>query len=449
MMNQVLPHIRPADNPAIEAMRAQFDALRPHLAGRDRGWLNHQREAALEAFASQGWPSVRHEAWKYTSLKALDSALYKPAGLVPCGVSIDTAPRLLPSNSGHCLLTFVNGQLRPDLGARVELPEGVELLTLADALQAWPDWMQAHLGRRAKPDGKALVDLNTALMNNGYVLRLRPGTQLHVPIEVLHLSAGAAHPVAVHTRNLIVLEAGSRATVIEHHHGLDDSASFVNAVTEVTLGPDSLFQHYKLQNEGPRTFHFSTGAAELDRGASYDSFTLSIGAQLSRNEVHVGLAGEGAECHLNGAYLMRGHQHCDTTTVIDHLVPHTSCRETFKGVVDDQARAVFQGRIVVHEGAQQTNGHQLSKVLLLSNEAEVDAKPELEIYADDVLCSHGATAGDLDAAALFYLRSRGIPEEQARAMLIEAFLAESIQSIAAEGLCPALMTSIGHWLADA
>jgi Fe-S cluster assembly protein SufD len=170
---------------------------------------------------------------------------------------------------------------------------------------------------------------------------------------------------------------------------------------------------------------------------------------LTRNEITVRLEGAGAECHLNGAYLMRGRQHCDNTTTIEHLVPETSCREVFKGVLDDEARAVFQGRIVVHPGAQKSNGHQLSKALLLSDRAEIDTKPELEIYADDVLCSHGATAGALDDEALFYLRSRGIPEAKARRMLIEAFLAEAINSIAAEGLCPALMSGVVAWLTTA
>jgi Fe-S cluster assembly protein SufD len=174
---------------------------------------------------------------------------------------------------------------------------------------------------------------------------------------------------------------------------------------------------------------------------------MTTGARLSRNEVSVRLAGEGADCHLNGAYLVRGQQHCDNTTRIDHLVPNTSCSEVFKGVVDDQARAVFQGKLVVHRDAQHTRGHQLSKVLLLSDKAEIDTKPELEIYADDVICSHGATAGDLDHDALFYLRARGIPEQAARSMLIEAFLAETVDKIASNGICPALMASIGHWLA--
>jgi Fe-S cluster assembly protein SufD len=279
------------------------------------------------------------------------------------------------------------------------------------------------------------------------VLHLKPGVTLAAPIEIVQLG-GVQEGHSYHPRNLFILERGSQATIVEHHRGLGDASSFSNSVYEAHLGEASLLRHYKLQNEGPGAYNFSNVVAEIGKDASYDCFTLSIGAALSRNEVKVRLNGSGADCHVNGAYLMRGTQHCDNTTEIHHLVPNTTCREVFKGVVDDAARAVFQGRIVVHPGARNSNGHQLSRVLLLSDKAEIDQKPELEIYNDDVLCSHGATSGDLDRDALFYLRARGIPESQARAMLIEAFLAEAIQSIAAEGLCPALMTSIGHWLAD-
>jgi len=234
--------------------------------------------------------------------------------------------------------------------------------------------------------------------------------------------------------------------VIEHHVSLGGGATFANSATEIELGDGALLHHYKMQAEGPEAFNLGTLHASVGRNAHYDGFGMSLGARLSRNEVAVRLDGEGARCHLNGAYMMRGRQHCDNTTVIEHVVPHTSCREVFKGVLDDEARAVFQGRIVVHPDAQQSDGHQLSKAMLLSEKAEIDAKPELEIYADDVKCSHGATAGDLDHEALFYLRSRGLPEARARNLLIEAFLTESVEAIAAADLCPAFLASIADWL---
>lgn len=435
--------------PDTSRYQDEFLSLRDHLPGQDLPWMKDLRTAAMDAFAGTGLPTLRDESWKYTNLHSLSACNFKPANSIAGQISIDHAPRLMPGASGCFLMTFVNGRLRLDLSSFENLPAGVTLLPFEQLADQHPErfeqWFATALQREIN---QPMVSLNTALMSTGYVLHIEKGVTLHEPVEILNLSAATPQAFSVHARNFMVLEPGAQATVIEHYQGLDDGESFANSVTNISLGQDALLRHYKLQNEGLGNYHLSTISSQLERNASYDSFTLSLGAKLSRNEVSVRLAGEGSECHLNGAYLMRGRQHCDNTTIIDHMVPHTSCRETFKGVIDDQARAVFQGRIVVHKDAQQTNGHQLSKVLLLSNEAEIDAKPELEIYADDVLCSHGATAGDLDQEALFYLRARGIPEERARSILIEAFLAEAIQAIAAEGLCPALMTSIGHWLAD-
>ena len=283
-------------------------------------------------------------------------------------------------------------------------------------------------------------------MADGLVLRLARDVRVATPIEVIYIAAADQAPLACHPRTLILLEPGAHATLIEHHISLGDQATLSNGVTEVHLKDGATLHHYKMQAEGPEAFHLNTLHALVERDAHYDTFEMTLGAQLSRNEISVRLVGPGANCHVNGAYLMRGKQHCDTTTVIEHLAPHTSCREVFKGVLDDRSRAVFQGRIVVHPGAQKADGHQLTKTMLLSDQAEIDAKPELEIYADDVKCSHGATAGELDKQALFYLRARGIPEAQARSILVEAFLSETIDAIAAEDLCPAFLASIADWL---
>ncbi len=433
---------------ATESFIEQFGELRPVLPGAALPWLSGLRETAIERFSRSGLPTPRVESWKYTSLRHLDRAGFRTLPGTVSHVNIDCAPTLLSDTTACHRLVFIDGHFDPALSTVNPLPEGAVLDSLGWLLASEPELLEPHLSG-ADGTSEPLVDLNSALMNDGFALILRAGTVLHEPIEIVHLGGTQDVPVAYHPRNLIVLEEGCQATLVENHRGLGDGAYFTNLATQCSLGDGALLRHYKLQNDGPGGFHLSNVDATVGRDASYDSFTLSIGARLSRNAVQVRLAGEGGECHLNGAYLMRGEQHCDNTTQIDHLVPHTTCRETFKGVIDDRARAVFQGRIVVHKDAQKTNGHQLSKALLLSDRAEIDQKPELEIYADDVLCSHGATAGDLDHDALFYLRSRGIPEAEARSMLIEAFLAEAINAIAAEGLCPALMTSIGHWLAHA
>ena len=437
-----------ANSAPVQAFVEQFGALRAELPGAGLPWLRDLREAGIERFAALGLPAPSVESWKYTRLRPLETTEFVPAG-ASHAVNIDRLPALLPqSGIGHRVI-FVNGRLRQCLALPGDQPEGVELGGLADALRQDPEAVGEHLGQIGKPDGQPMLALNTAMMRDGLVLRVKRGVSVALPIEVVYVGAAGPEPLAFHPRNLIVLEPGARATLVEHHIGLGSGAYFANGGTEIRVEDGAQLHHYKIQEEGPEAVHVTTVHVQLGPGAVYDGFTLTTGARLSRNEVTVRLAGPGAECHLNGAYMVRGKQHCDTTTIIDHLAPQTSCREVFKGVIDEQARAVFQGRIVIHPGAQQSNGHQLSKALLLSDRAEIDTKPELEIYADDVKCSHGATVGDLDRDALFYLRARGIPEAAARDILIEAFLADTINEIAAEGLCPALMASVGHWLSSA
>ena len=435
------------DSAPVQSFVEQFDALRGELPGAALPWLCDLRAAGIERFASLGLPAPGVEAWKYTRLRPLETTDFVPA--TAHTVNIDHLPALLPQGGIDHRVIFVNGRLMQCLAMPGERPEGVELGGLADALRRDPEAVGEHLGRIGEPDGQALLALNTAMMRDGLMLRVKRGVSVALPIEVVYVGAAGPQPLAFHPRNLIVLEPGSRATVVEHHIGLGAGAYFANSGTEIRIGEGAELHHYKIQDEGAEAVHVATQHVHLEANALYDAFTLTTGARLSRHEVSVRLSGPGAECHLNGAYMVRGKQHCDTTTTIEHMAPRTSCREIFKGVIDEQARAVFQGRIVIHPGAQQSNGHQLSKALLLSNRAEIDTKPELEIYADDVKCSHGATVGDLDRDALFYLRARGIPEAAARAILIEAFLADTINEVAAEGLCPALMASIGHWVSSA
>lgn len=431
-----------------QAFSDHFGALQDHLPGQDLPWLADLRARGLKRFTESGLPTPRWENWKYTSLRPIEKVDFAAEGVPRACVSIDRAPSLLPDATESHRLVFVDGHFRSDLSSLGTLPKGASLLPLSEQLASDPDWLAGHLDHLGDSAAQPMLALNTAMMMNGFVLRLERGTILPHPVEVIHLGGAGAAPLAYHPRNLVIMDEGSQATLIEHFSHIGEQAYLNNAFTEVSIGQGAILRHYKLQADALNAFHLATVKAELGRDASYDSFVMTTGARLSRNEASVRLAGEGANCHLNGAYLVRGEQHCDNTTVVDHLVPNTTCREVFKGVIDDRARAVFQGKLKVHRDAQQTNGHQLSKALLLSDKAEIDAKPELEIYADDVVCSHGATAGDLDHDALFYLRARGIPEALARSMLIEAFLGESIDQIAAEGLCPALMTSIGHWLAD-
>ena len=405
--------------------------------------------AVFESFSSGGLPSPKLEDWKYTNLRPLQKLDFAPAPASAEDVAVDRIPSLMPSGETTHRLVFVNGRLRRDLSHLGALPEGAVIGSLNEMLESDPGRLEAHLGAVNGLEQRPMVALNTALMQDGFVLQLEAGTAIEEPIDLVFIGAAADTPLAYHPRNLLILEPGSAATVIEHHVGQGQAATFTNMASQALVGTDARLRHYKMQEDTQAAFHLASTQVRLDRGASYDGFLMSMGARLSRNEVHIRLEGEGSECHLNGAYLMRGNQHCDTTTLIEHLVPHTACREMFRGVLDDEARAVFQGKIVVHPQAQKSDGHQLCQTLMLSDKAEIDAKPELEIYADDVKCSHGATAGELDESAMFYLRSRGLPEPRARHLLIEAFLGEAVQQIASEGLCPALLTTVASWLSSA
>ena len=434
-------------NPGATDFGALFADRRGALPGADLDWLSELRESGISQFRRHGLPTAKREDWKYTSLRHLDKVAFDPPA--PAGYGGDGLPSLLPLDGPARRLVLTEGRFDPALSSIGELPPGVSLEPLAQAIRRDPGGLQSYLGRIAHPVGQPMLALNTALMEDGVVLRVGRGAVLSEPVEVLHLAGRNSAAVACHPRLLVLLEADSRAVLVEHFAGLGQGTYFTNAATEIRLAEGARLDHLKVQAEGPEATHLATTHVWLDRQATFVAFALAQGARLSRNEVRIRLEGEGARCRLNGAYLMRGSQHCDNTTVIEHLKPETSCREVFKGVLDDRSRGVFQGRIVVHRGADKTDGHQLSKALLLSDRAEIDAKPELEIYADDVKCSHGATAGDIDEEALFYLRARGIPEARARALLVQAFLDEALDEVGIPALHEALLSRVSDWLGEA
>jgi Fe-S cluster assembly protein SufD len=437
-------------NTGATDFEAVFTDRRARLPGADLAWLSELREAGINQFRRHGLPSPRSEAWKYTNLNPLSKVAFAaPQAGGPAPVAIDRLPSLLPAGGHARRLVLVEGRYSAELSSVGELPAGVSLEPLAQAIRRDPGGLQSYLGRIAHPVGQPMLALNTALMEDGVVLRVGRGAVLSEPVEVLHLGGLCDQPVAYHPRLLVLLEADSRAVLVEHFAGLGEQAYFANAATEIRVAEGARLDYVKVQDEGAAATHLAGCHVWLDRQATFISFALALGARLSRNEVHVRLEGEGARCRVNGAYLMRDSQHCDNTTLIEHLKPETSCREVFKGVLDDRARGVFQGRIMVHRGADKTDGHQLSKALLLSDRAEIDTKPELEIYADDVKCSHGATAGDIDDEALFYLRARGIPEERARNLLVQAFLDEALDEVGIPALHEALLSRVSAWLGTA
>ena len=432
--------------PGGSAYLDRYAGARARLEQGMQPWLAGWRRAGAEAFRAAGFPTIKNEAWRYTPLHAL----------IEGDFSVDAPPapfdraRLKGVTFGREAenrLVFVNGRLRHDLSSLRHLSPGIEFLSFAEALESRPELLESFLGKAPGLASHPFAALNAAFAADGFVLHLAPETRSEAPIEILWIGSGADKPPVYHPRNLIVAGRGAHATVIEHHVGLCIGSYFSDSVTEIALGEGALLRHCKVQDESREAFHIAATGAHLAEGAHYDSFVFSIGGRLSRNEIHVALAGKRALCRLNGAYLARGEQIIDHTTVIDHVSPETSSRELYKGVLDGRARGVFQGRITVRPNAQKTDGQQMNRALLLSDKAEINSKPELEISADDVKCSHGATAGELDDAALFYLRSRGIPEAEARRLLVEAFLGEVIDAVALAGMRMTLEHNITRWMA--
>ena len=431
------------------AYAERYREFAPALPGADLPWLKTLRQEAIARFSALGLPSPRVEAWKYTNLSTLAKQPFVPVDGADIAVSPADVAALLPPEDGPSYrMVFVNGRLRPELSAVGELPPNVRLCGLAQALTDEPAQLEPHLGRVAALNGHALVALNTAFMEDGCLIQVPRDEALEAPIHLIFLGRPGATPPAYHPRIVVIAELGSRVTLIESHVGAGQGVYWSNPVTEIRAEPGAVVGHYKFQDEGPGAYHIARTDVALAAGSRYESFVMAVGAGLSRNEIRVALGGEGADCRLFGGYMMRGRQHVDNTTRIDHLVPGCTSRETYTGVLDNRSRGVFQGQIVVHKGAQKSDGRQLSRTLLLSREAEIDTKPELEIYADDVTCSHGAAVGELDDDQLFYLRTRGIDEAAARGLLIEGFMGELADEI---GFAPArdrMLATVSAWLSE-
>jgi len=302
-----------------------------------------------------------------------------------------------------------------------------------------------HLGKINPQSDDAVIALNLALMSGGIALKLGKGATLDKPVHLIHV-ADNREPASSFTRHVIVVEEGASLDLLESYASLGSAASLGSTVTEALVSDNAALNHVKLQVEHPDTTHLSACLIGLKRDARYNGFQFSTGAGLTRNQINAGFDGEGSAVNISGAFLMRNKQHCDTTLLVEHRVPHCSSRELFKVVLDDEARGIFQGKIIVSPNAQKTDGKQMAGALLLSESAEFDSKPELEIFADDVVCGHGSTSGQIDEDLLFYLESRGIPEVQARALLIQAFVGEAVERIDHEGLREALSRASAEWL---
>ncbi len=406
---------------------ARFEGLKARLPGDPA-----LRAAAAELFRANGIPGGtsgrRAEAWKYTTLRPLaEMAFNEPL------TQLDDTPaalaRLPAVNAPR--LVFVDGRLRADLS---ELPDRFTVRRFAEA---------ADFGTLSRPDRDNLVALNTMLAEDGAVIAVPDGVDGGMLQLVSLAGEGHGRSIAFHPRHAIRLGKGAALRVLEISTG--DGSYLHNAVSEIHVGEDAHLTHVRLQDEAAGSFHVSTSYVEVAARGTYDAFALNLGAKLARAEIHARLVGAGAMLHLNGAQLLSGSQHADITTVVSHDAPGCASRQTVKNVLAGRSRGVFQGKIEVARIAQKTDGYQMNQALLLSREAEIDCKPELEIFADDVKCSHGATVGELDRGQIFYLRSRGVPEAEARAILVRAFLTEALDTVADEGFRAALERSVAQW----
>ena len=421
-----------------QAYADQFARMRAELPGAADPRLGALRDGAMARFAAAGMPTQRLEDWKYTRLGALLEGAFGTAPAVANGIGEDEIEALSPALAAAPRLVFANGRLRGDLGRLDDLPEGMRVESLGAG--------SAGLAE-ALDDGEAdaLSSLNAALSRDGALITVAKNARTETPLHIVHLARPGAAAEASHLRHLIRLEPDASATVVESHFGPGGVSYWNNNACQIRLGRDARLRHFRRQQEGGAGLHRGAVRIVLEAGAAYESFVLLLGGAIARDEIDVRFAGEGASCTLDGIYLGRGAQHLDCTTRIDHAVPRCTSHETYRGVLDDKAHGVFQGLIRVAEQAQKSDAHMLSKTLLLSDRAAVDAKPELEILADDVQCSHGATTGDLDPAALFFLRSRGLPEARARAMLVEAFIAEMVAAIGQQAVRADFAAAAAAW----
>jgi Fe-S cluster assembly protein SufD len=408
---------------------------RPYLEafGRDRhknepDWLAGYRNRSLARFAELGFPSRRSEAWRYLDLRALEQRPMLPAGWEAAAVTSTARDQLAGIGLAEPAyrLVLVDGRFAPELSRIEQLPAGVWFGPMATAITERPELVRSGLEPQSLDSPRPFASLNLAFFADGFVLEIAPGVVLERPVEIVHLSAGGASG-SLHTRSLVAVGAGSRASVIESFTGTGEY--WRNDIVELRLAANAELTRVVLVEEGPDALHLGEVAATLDEAARLASFVLLLSGRTVRREITVRSEGEGSHCDLNGAFLLSGRQEANILTTVDHAAPRGETREVFKGVATGRSHGAFQGRITVRPGAQKVDAHQLSRNLVLSPRAAIDTKPELEIYADDVKCSHGAAVGDLDEAALFYLRARGIPGDEARRMLIEAFAREAVELV--------------------
>jgi Fe-S cluster assembly protein SufD len=431
------PEVFGKDKPLtpIEAYRSDFDAQAE--SSHEPTWLRALRRVAMDTFESEGFPTMKSEDWHFTSVSPIADKAFNPSRQGG-EVSTEVVARFTYGQDWHTFV-FVNGRL---VKSPPEMTAGLAVSNLADAISDDHGLIERHFAKLATPESGAFTALNTALARDGAVIRIEAGTVVDKPVHLLFISDASAENTAVHTRNLVFAEKLSQCTIIESYVSVGGDVYFSNTVTEAYVADGARLGHYKLQSESRNAFHVGTAQVHQARDSRYESFSFATGARLSRTNIYTTLAGEAAEAVLNGLYMADGAQHVDHQTRIEHVAPNCPSHELYKGILDGRSHGVFNGKVYVHPEAQKTDGKQSNNNLLLSDQARIDTKPQLEIFADDVKCTHGATVGRLDEVALFYMRSRGIGAAQARRLLTYAFAADVLEKIELEPLKEALEAQV-------
>lgn len=430
-------------------MTTQLDSVAAHYAAELDARLARVRDpervrlrrAAFERFAALGFPTTRAEDWRHTALGALPRTAYALANAsAPAEAGVEPPPL-----AGEARLTLVAGHATAPPRVCGDRPAGVVLESLAGLSPVAPDWLAAHLARHADVHGDAFAALNTAFLEDGAVVYVPRGDACPAPLHIVHVAPDGPTPAVAFPRTLVVVEDGATLDIVEQFVGGAGAEHFTNSVTELVAGPAARVRYARLVREAESVRHVGALHVRLGRDTQVSAHIVTLGGGLVRHNLTAVLADPGADCALYGLHVSRGTQHVDHHLRVEHAAPHGTSREVVRGILDDSAHGVFTGRIIVRPGAQRTDAKQTHKSLLLSGTAQADSRPQLEIYADDVKCSHGATVGALDADSLFYLRSRGIPEREAKAILVEAFLHEAVETVTEETLRTALTRALDAW----
>jgi Fe-S cluster assembly protein SufD len=411
-----------------DPLLARFEEFLEPAAGKQPSWLLPVRKAAIARFAETGYPTTADEDWRFTNVAPVTKLPFRPV-MEAKDAGVELPKDLAFAGLDAHRIVFVNGHYSAPLSEVGTLPAGARAGSLREALAEAPELLEQHLTRYTQGQENPFALLNTAFFQDGACIQLPSGLALERPVHLVYINTGHESGAVIAPRNLVLAGAGSRLTLLETHVGTAEGRTVTHAVTEAAVGDGAVVEHLKLQDEPLQGYHFSSLHVRLGRACNYVAHSIALGAALSRNDIRATLAGEGLECVLNGLYMTRGDQLADHHMIVEHAQPHCASHEYFNGILDDRSKGVFHGRILVRPIAQKTDAKQTNKNLLLSEQATVDTKPQLEIYADDVKCTHGATVGQMNEESIFYLRARGIGHATARRMLMHAFAGEIVDRV--------------------